>query len=76
MGGDHESYDKKVSTRPEYKSNKKSVLKNTYPFGQKDRKSAEIDQWTVEAKDRDSFFLKFYLVPNSCQREIGPYYYY
>ena len=33
MGGDHESYDTKVSIKSEYTSNKKSVLKNTYPFG-------------------------------------------
>ena len=33
MGGAHESDDKKVSTRPKYTSNKKSILKNTYSFG-------------------------------------------
>ena len=32
MKGAHESYDTKVSTKSEYKSNKKSFLKNTYPF--------------------------------------------
>ena len=37
MGGAHESYDTKVTTRPEYKSNKKSVLKNTYPFAHSSR---------------------------------------
>ena len=47
MGGAHESYDTKVSTKSEYTSNEKSVLKNTYPFGR-----SSDDRYTHTQTDR------------------------
>ena len=50
MEGVIESYDTKVSTRPEYKSNKASFLKKTYPFGRSsDDRQPDRQTQTIKA---------------------------
>ena len=64
--GDHESYNTKVSTILEYTSNKKTALKNTYPFGRSsdDRHTGrkKINMGIKINKRRDSVFLITLLV--------------